>query len=66
MGKIKILSDKSGTYEVGGIILQIDFLSKYFKTYPNDPHIGWMQNVPMPAAIDSIAEKLGIEYKYVV
>ena len=65
MGKIKILSDKSGTYEVGGIFLQIDFLSKYFKTYPNAPHIGWMQNVPMPTAIDSIAEKLGIEYKYV-
>lgn len=65
MGKIKILSDKSGTYEVGGIILQIDFLSKYFRTYPNDHHIGWMQNVPMPTAIDSIAEKLGIEYKYV-
>ena len=65
MGKIKILSDKSGTYDVGGIILQIDFLSKYFKTYPTDPHIGWMQNVPMPTAIDSIAEKLGIEYKYV-
>lgn len=65
MGKIKILSDKSGTYEVGGIILQIDFLSKYFKAFPNDPHIGWMQRVPMPAAIDSVAEKLGIEYEYV-
>ena len=43
MGKLKIISDKSGTYEVGSIITQMDFLSKYFRTFPNDEHL---QNFP--------------------
>lgn len=65
MGKLKIISDKSGTYEVGTIITQMDFISKYFRTFPNDEHRVYYERIPMPSAIDMIAEKLGVEYKYV-
>ena len=65
MGKLKIISDKSGTYEAGCIITQMDFLSKYFRTFPNDSYCAYYERIPMPSAIDMIAEKLGIEYKYV-
>jgi len=65
MGKLKIISDKSGTYEVGSAITQMDFLSKYFRTFHGDNHRGYYVRIPMTSAVDLIAEKLGIEYKYV-
>ena len=65
MGKLKIISDKSGTYEVGSAITQMDFLSKYFRTFPGDNHRGYYVRIPMTSAIDLIAEKLGVEYKYI-
>lgn len=65
MGKLKIISDKSGTYEAGSVITQSDFLSKYFRAFPNDKYRLYYARIPMLSAIGMIVEKLGIEYEYI-
>lgn len=68
MGKIKIIHDKDGGYGYPiGTILSVEELFKDFRESDDcdDSLYNYLCRIPIPAAVDIIAEKWGISYKYV-
>lgn len=65
MGKIKILSDRDGVYEVGQIVNVMDFISDYCSSISDKGTIGWIQRIPMSSAVNFIADAWGINYEFV-
>lgn len=68
MGKIKILNDDDGEYgyPAGTIVDIYDLFRDFRKSNDCDDSIyNYLCRIPIPAAVDIIAEKWGISYKYV-
>lgn len=65
MGKIKITSDKYGVWKTDTIVNVMDFLSQYFKETSDESLIGWLQRIPIPSAVDYVAQERGLTYKFV-
>lgn len=65
MGTIKITSSTNDTYKVGDTIDMMAFLSSYFKSCNDEGHRAYLERIPMPSAVEIIAEELGIEYEFV-
>ena len=68
MGKIKILNDADGAYGYpAGTILPIAELFRNFEHSDdcNESLYDYLCRIPIPAAIDIIAEKWGLDYKFV-
>lgn len=68
MGNIKILNDADGDYGYPvGTILPIDKLFKDFRDSNdcNDEFYKYLCGIPIPHAVDAIAEKWGLDYKFV-
>lgn len=64
-GTILILSSKNDAYKEGSKIDMMQFLSDYFRTCDDRNDVAYLQGIPMPAAVEIIAERLGFEYKFV-
>lgn len=65
MGKIKILSDRDGVYEIGSIVNVMDFIQSYIDCCTDNSTTEWITVIPIPSAVNFIAEAWGIDYKYV-
>ena len=68
MGKIKILSDADGDYGYPvGTILSIEELFKDFRESDDcdDSLYRYLCGIPIPHAVDMIAEKWGLNYEFV-
>ena len=68
MCKIKILGDVDGGYGYPvGTTLSIEELFKDFREYDDcdDSLYNYLCRIPIPYAVDMIAEKWGLEYKFV-
>lgn len=65
MGKIEILEDRSGRYKVGSVVSIMDFISDYLKVSKDYSFNDYIVGIPMPSAVGCIAEKCGINYKFV-
>lgn len=68
MCKIKILSDMAGAYGYPvGTILSVEELFKDFRESGDcdDSLYGYLCGIPIPCAVDTIAEEWGLEYKFV-
>ena len=65
MGTIKITSSTNDTYKVGATIDMMAFLSDYFRNCTDRDYVAYLQRIPMPSAVEIIAEELGIEYEFV-
>ena len=56
---IKITSSTNKDYEVG----QVMCADRLYSAFKNEKEIDWLERIPMPTAIDYMAEKLGIKYE---
>ena len=65
MGKIKILSDCSGTYKIGSVVKLYDFIDDYSKRQWDGQWRFYLSRIPMVDAAEIIAKELGIDYKFV-
>lgn len=65
MGKIKITSDKNGVFKSDATMDVMDFMSQYFKKTEDKSLVDWLQRIPIPSAVDYIAQELGLTYKFV-
>ena len=68
MGKVKILGDIDGGYGYPiGTILSVEELFKDFRESNDcdDNLYGYLCGIPIPYAVDVIAEKWGLDYKFV-
>lgn len=68
MGKIKILRDTYGGYGYPvGTTLSIEELFKDFRESNDcdDSLYNYLCRIPIPHAVDMIAEKWGLDYKFV-
>lgn len=65
MGKIKILSDRDGVYEIGSIVNVMDFIQSYIDCCTDNSITEWITVIPIPSAVNFIADAWGIDYKYV-
>ena len=68
MGKIKISRDSDGAYGYPvGTILSVEELFKDFRESNDcdDNLYDYLCGIPIPYAVDVIAEKWGLDYKFV-
>ena len=68
MGKIKILGDIDGGYGYPiGTILSVEELFKDFRESGDcdDKLYDYLCRIPIPHAVDMIAEKWGLDYEFV-
>lgn len=68
MGKIKIIHDPDGDYGYpAGTILPIEELFKDFRESDDcdDSLYNYLCGIPIPYAVDMIADKWGLDYKFV-
>jgi hypothetical protein len=65
MGKIKITSDKYGVFKSDTVMNVMDFMSQYFKETEDKALVDWLQRIPIPSAVDYIAQEWGLTYRFV-
>ena len=65
MGKIKITTDKYGVFKSDTVMNVMDFMSQYFKETEDKSLVGWLQRIPIPSAVDYIAQEWGLIYRFV-
>ena len=65
MGKIKITSDKYGVFKSDTVMNVMDFMSEYFKEREDKALVGWLQRIPIPSAVDYIAQEWCLTYRFV-
>lgn len=65
MGKIKITSDKYGVFKHDTIMNVMDFMRQYFNEMEDKALVDWLQRIPIPSAVDYIAQEWGLTYKFV-
>ena len=65
MGKIKITSDKYGVFKSDTVMNVMDFMSQYFKETEDKSLVDWLQCIPIPSAVDYIAQEWGLTYRFV-
>ena len=65
MGKIKITSDKYGVFKSDTTMDVMDFMTQYFNEMEDKSLVDWLQRIPIPSAVDYIAQEWGLTYKFV-
>ena len=65
MGRIRILSDRDGVYEVGSIINVGSLIVDYCNCTNDKDLINWLYNIPIPSAVAFITKAWEIDYEYV-
>lgn len=71
MGKIYVINDKTKVRKIGDIIEVQDFIEEYLDSIVEDSSLKawlcrtWLCRIPIPAAVDYIANEWGITYKFV-
>lgn len=66
MGKIYVINDKTKVRKIGDIIEVEDFIEEYLDSIVEDSSLkAWLCSIPIPAAVDYIANEWGITYKFV-
>lgn len=65
MGKIKITSDKYGVFKSDTTMDIMDFMTQYFNEIEDKTLVGWLQRIPIPSAVDYIAQEWGLTYRFV-
>ena len=65
MGKIKITTDKYGVFKSDTVMNVMDFMSQYFKETEDKSLVDWLQRIPIPSAVDYIAQEWGLTYRFV-
>jgi len=65
MGNVRILNDNGGVYEQGSIVDVGQLITDYCDCTDDQGIIDYLWRIPIPSAIDFIAEAWGIEYEFV-
>lgn len=66
MGKIYVINDKTKVRKIGDVIEVQDFIEEYLDSIVEDSNLkAWLCSIPIPAAVDYIANEWGITYKFV-
>ena len=65
MGKIKITSDKHGVFKSDTVMNVMDFMTQYFSEMKDKSLVDWLQRIPIPSAVDYIAQEWGLTYIFV-
>jgi len=65
MGKIKITSDKHGVFKSDTTMDIMDFMTQYFNETEDKSLVSWLQRIPIPSAVDYIAQEWGLTYRFV-
>ena len=65
MGKIKITSDKYGVFKSDTTMDIMDFMTQYFNEMEDKSLVDWLQRIPIPSAVDYIAQEWGLTYRFV-
>lgn len=65
MGKIKITSDKYGVFKSDTTMDIMDFMRQYFNEMEDKSLVDWLQRIPIPSAVDYIAQEWGLTYRFV-
>ena len=65
MGKIKITSDKYGVFKSDTTMDIMDFMRQYFNEIEDKSLVDWLQRIPIPSAVDYIAQEWGLTYRFV-
>lgn len=66
MGKIYVINDKTKVRKIGDVIEVQDFIEEYLDSIVEDSSLkAWLCRIPIPAAVDYIANEWGITYKFV-
>ena len=61
---IKIQKDESGHYQPDEVVSADDLLRAFHKECDESTY-GWLISIPMPSAIDHMADTWGIKFEYV-
>lgn len=65
IGKIKILHDRDGVYRVGEVVNIEDLFGDFAASCQNTrDELDYLYRIPIPAAVDYIANAWGIDYKF--
>ena len=65
MGKIKINSDNGNVYEIGSIVNIMDFIDSFCGCTNDESLVAYIYRIPIPSAVDFIADAWGIDYEFV-
>ena len=65
MGKIKITSDKHVVFKSDTTMDIMDFMTQYFNEMEDKALVSWLQRIPIPSAVDYIAQEWGLTYRFV-
>ena len=65
MGKIKITSDKYGVFKSDTVMNVMEFMTQYFNEMEDKSLVDWLQRIPIPSAVDYIAQEWGLTYRFV-
>ena len=65
MGRIKITSDKHGVFKSDTVMNVMDFMTQYFNEMEDKSLVDWLQRIPIPSAVDYIAQEWGLTYRFV-
>ena len=65
MTKVKITTDKHKVFKTDTEIDVMDFMRMYFNETEDKSLVSWLQRIPIPSAVDYIAQEWGLTYKYI-
>ena len=65
MTKVKITTDRCKVFKADTEIDVMDFMRMYFDEMEDKTLVSWLQRIPIPSAVDYIAQKCGLTYKYI-
>lgn len=65
MTKVKITTDRCKVFKADAEIDVMDFMRMYFDEMEDKTLVSWLQRIPIPSAVDYIAQKWGLTYKYI-
>lgn len=65
MGRIRITHDPLGLYEDGSVVETKDLIESYCEQSNDESICGWLQRIPIPSAVDYIAQEWGLTYRFV-
>lgn len=65
MGQIEIIYDPGKVYEEGTVLPVEELIEQYRETLPSMNVYDWLCRIPIPTAVDFIAEAWGISYRFV-
>ena len=65
MGEIRIIRDSGNVYQNGEIVSVADFIQSWTDCTDDQGTIDFVWRIPIPSAVDFIADAWGIEYEFV-